>query len=61
MRTEQGATRQGLRPDTISILWKFGVMLVVAIAIALALLALAVIFYAATIVWLGGNVASRKF
>ena len=35
MRTEQGATRQGLRPDTISILWKFGVMLVVAIAIAL--------------------------
>jgi hypothetical protein len=30
------------------------------IAIALALLALAVIFYVATIVWLGGNVAMRR-
>ena len=30
------------------------------IAIALALLALAVIFYVATIVWLGGNVANRR-
>jgi hypothetical protein len=30
------------------------------IAIALALLALVVIFYVATIVWLGGNVATRR-
>jgi hypothetical protein len=30
------------------------------IAIALALIALVVIFYVATIVWLGGNVAMRK-
>lgn len=30
------------------------------IAIALVLLALAVIFYVATIVWLGGNVALRR-
>jgi len=30
------------------------------IAIALALLALVVIFYVATIVWLGGNVALRR-
>jgi len=30
------------------------------IAIALALVALVVIFYVATIVWLGGNVANRK-
>jgi uncharacterized membrane protein len=30
------------------------------IAIALALLALVVIFYVATIVWLGGNVANRR-
>jgi hypothetical protein len=30
------------------------------IAIALALAALVVIFYVATIAWLGGNVASRK-
>jgi hypothetical protein len=30
------------------------------IAIALALLALVVIFYVATIVWMGGNVATRR-
>jgi hypothetical protein len=30
------------------------------IAIALALAALVVIFYVATIVWLGGNVATRR-
>jgi cell division protein FtsB len=30
------------------------------IAIALALVALVVIFYVATIVWLGGNVATRR-
>jgi uncharacterized membrane protein len=30
------------------------------IAIALALFALAVIFYVATIAWLGGNVAGRR-
>jgi hypothetical protein len=30
------------------------------IAIALALVALAIAFYVATIVWLGGNVATRK-
>ena len=30
------------------------------IAIALALAALVVIFYVATITWLGGNVASRR-
>ena len=30
------------------------------IAIALALVALLVIFYVATIVWLGGNVATRR-
>jgi hypothetical protein len=30
------------------------------IAIALALVALVVVFYVATIVWLGGNVAMRK-
>jgi uncharacterized membrane protein len=30
------------------------------IAIALVLLALVVIFYIATIVWLGGNVAQRR-
>ncbi|MFZ1106705.1 MAG: hypothetical protein WAN86_28265 [Hyphomicrobiaceae bacterium] len=30
------------------------------IAIALALVALVVVFYVATIVWLGGNVAVRK-
>ena len=30
------------------------------IAIALALIALVVVFYVATIVWLGGNVAMRK-
>jgi hypothetical protein len=30
------------------------------IAIALALVALVVIFYLATIVWLGGNVANRR-
>jgi hypothetical protein len=31
------------------------------IAIALALVALVAIFYVATIAWLGGNVASRRF
>ena len=31
------------------------------VGIALALAALVLIFYVATIVWLGGNVASRKF
>jgi fatty acid desaturase len=30
------------------------------LAIALALVALVVIFYVATIVWLGGNVANRR-
>ena len=30
------------------------------IAIALALAALVIIFYVATIVWLGGNVANRR-